>query len=91
MAEVAGKGGLVAHERNLPYHVIQTHLILNDWPGRYQVPIYAVMRIRIRGSGYAGNKSLIWILLERYKSGCRSRTYTVNVKKHARQKLKLIL
>jgi hypothetical protein len=34
MAEVAGKGGAVAEERNLPYHVIQTHIILNDWPGK---------------------------------------------------------
>jgi hypothetical protein len=33
MAEVAGKGGSVAEEKNLPYHVIQTHIILNDWPG----------------------------------------------------------
>jgi len=37
MAEVAGKGGSVAEEKNLPYHVIQTHIILNDWPGLVSV------------------------------------------------------
>jgi hypothetical protein len=42
MAEVAGKGGSVAEEKNLPYHVIQTHIILNDWPGHISLPLYAV-------------------------------------------------
>jgi hypothetical protein len=42
MAEVAGKGGSVAEEKNLPYHVIQTHIILNDWPGHFSLPLPAV-------------------------------------------------
>ncbi len=37
IAEVAGKGGHVALERNLPYHIIQTHIILNDWPGLWEL------------------------------------------------------
>lgn len=37
MAEVAGRGGTVAQERILPYHIIQTHIILNDWAGLVSV------------------------------------------------------
>jgi hypothetical protein len=58
MAEVAGKGGSVAEEKNLPYHVIQTHIILNDWPGHFILPISAV---KLREEPYdAGQTHIIF-------------------------------